>query len=301
MTGLQLTRTWRARGKWQARLAPYLFIMPFLIMLTLFMLWPTLYSFRISVFDIEGLNSGTYVGLRNYRDVLADPRFWISIKNTLIYMAGSVFILSPLAFLLALALHSRLAYGSSFFRLVYLFPAITNPVVVVIMFSQLFQKDFGWLNQAGALIGLSPIPWVESRNWAMISIIIVGIWSWTGINTLFFLAGLEDIPTEILDAALVDGADYVRTVWYVMIPLLRPIILFVLVQAIIGSSLIVVQPLLLTQGGPGDASLTAVLYLYLSAFRYWKLGYAAAIGYILMAGEIALSYTVVRAFQARAD
>ncbi len=145
------------------------------------------------------------------------------------------------------------------------------------------------LNMALASIGLPRIPWLQSTRWAMPAIILLGVWTWSGFNAFYFLAGLQSIPEELKEAAMIDGANRWQVLTRITIPLLRPVTMFVVIQSIIGSYGLFAQPFLLTGGGPSDATLTISMYLYFNGFQFFKLGYASAIGYSLVVILFALS------------
>ncbi|MFS8571905.1 MAG: sugar ABC transporter permease, partial [Clostridia bacterium] len=208
----------------------------------------------------------------------------------------SVFLLSPLALLLALALNAKWLKLKGLFRVAFFVPVITSEVVVALMFALVFDQDFGLLNAGLRAIGLSAIPWLRSPAWAMPSIILLGVWIWLGLNALYFLAGLQNIDQEYYEAAAIDGANQFQLFRYITIPLLKPVILFVVIQAIVGSYQLFTQPWVLTGGGPQDATLTITMYLYLQAFRFFNMGYASAIGYALVVIILTLSLIQLVAF-----
>ncbi|MDP9437964.1 MAG: sugar ABC transporter permease, partial [Actinomycetota bacterium] len=167
----------------------------------------------------------------------------------------------------------------SFYRIIFFLPFITSFVVIALMFNLIFNNDFGLLNNALSALGLPTFNWLNNERVALLAIILVAIWTYLGINALYFLAGLQNIPEEVLEAAAVDGASRLQAFWRVTLPLLRPVILFVVVQATIFSYQIFEIPFLLTAGGPSDSTLTLAIYLYEVGFREFDRGYAAAIGY----------------------
>lgn len=274
----------------QRTISPYLFVLPFFALFAIFLAYPVIYSFVLSFYDARGLGPRTFIGLENYAELLGDPRFLKAVVNTTYYAAGSVFLLSPLALLLALALNAKWMKLKGLFRIAFFIPVITSEVVVAIMFTLVFDMDYGLLNALLHSIGLEPIPWLRSTAWAMPSIILLGVWIWLGLNALYFLAGLQNIEPEFYEAASIDGAGRMQIFRYITIPLLKPVILFVVIQAIIGSYQLFAQPWVLTEGGPQDATLTVTMYLYLQGFRFFNLGYASAIGYALVVIIFVLSF-----------
>lgn len=273
----------------QRKISPYLFVAPFFVLFAVFLVYPVIYSFILSFYDARGLGARTFTGLENYRELLIDPRFRKAVVNTTYYAAGSVFFLSPLALLLALALNTAWLKLKGLFRVAFFIPVITSEVVVAVMFTLVFEQDYGLLNALLRSIGLDPIPWLRSPAWAMPSIILLGVWIWAGLNALYFLAGLQNIDQEYYEAAAIDGANSLQLFRYITVPLLKPVILFVVIQAIVGSYQLFTQPWILTSGGPQDATLTVTMYLYLQAFRFFNLGYASAIGYALVVIILTLS------------
>lgn len=283
---------WSRRGH---EVAPYLFVLPFFLVYGIFFLYPVISSFILSFHRAVGLGSRTFVGVDNYVALANDPRYLTALSNTTVYTLASVFILSPLALIVAMAVRSFLVPSpnmKSFYRIAFFLPNLTSFVVIALMFTLIFNQDFGLLNQALASIGLPKVGWLRETSLAMPSIIMVAIWTFLGVNSLYFLAGLQNIPEEMNEAAAIDGATRWQTFWNVTLPLLRPTILFVVVQAVIFSYQLFDLPYLLTAGGPADATLTLALYLYQIGFSQFNLGYAAAIGY-----SLALIAVVVSIFQ----
>ncbi len=284
------TITWW--GRHSHNVAPYLFLLPFFLIYGIFFLYPVVSSFILSFYRAIGLGSSTFIGFNNYTALASDPRYRHALVNTTLYTLASVFILSPLALVLALMVRSFIAPWpnlKSFYRVTYFLPNLTSFVVIALMFALIFNKDFGLLNQVLISVGLPKVGWLTETNLALPSIILVAIWTFLGINSLFFLAGLQAIPDEINEAAAIDGATRWQTFWGVTIPMLRPTILFVVVQAVIFSYQLFDLPYLLTAGGPSDATLTVAMYLYTMGFSQFSLGYAAAIGYSLAVIAIVVS------------
>jgi ABC-type sugar transport system permease subunit len=282
-------------GRHQHEVAPYLFVLPFFVVYAVFFLYPVISSFILSFYKAVGLGSRTFVGLNNYASLANDPRYLKALVNTTVYTLASVFILSPLALAVAMAVRSFIVPWSgmkSFYRIAFFLPQLTSFVVIALMFALIFNQDFGLLNQALASLGLPKVGWLRETSLAMPSIVLVAIWTFLGINSLYFLAGLQNIPEEMNEASAIDGATRWQTFWHVTLPLLRPTILFVVVQAIIFSYQLFDLPYLLTAGGPSDATLTLAMYLYTIGFSQFSLGYAAAIGY-----SLALIAVIVSAFQ----
>ncbi|HEX5848371.1 MAG TPA: sugar ABC transporter permease [Rubrobacter sp.] len=263
-------------------MAPYLFLLPFFLIYTAFLVYPVLAALRLSFYESSGFGGDTFTGLSNYTRLVQDPRYLEALRNTTLYAIASVFILSPLALLVAVTIRSFVvptAAFKSFYRIVFFLPYITSFVVIALMFNLVFNNDFGLLNNALSALGLPTLDWLRDERVALLAIVLVGIWTFLGINALYFLTGLQNIPEEVIEAAAVDGANRSQTFWRVTLPLLRPVILFVIVQATIFSYQLFEIPFLLTNGGPSDSTLTLAIYLYEVGFREFDRGYASAIGY----------------------
>lgn len=289
----QRTSSWWSRHEHDV--APYLFILPFFLIYGVFYLYPVISAFILSFHRSVGLGSRTFIGLDNYVQLANDPRYRKALVNTTVYTLSSVFILSPLALAVAMTVRSFLVPSKnmqSFYRIAFFLPNLTSFVVIALMFALIFNKDFGLLNQALASLGLPKVGWLRETRYAMPSIVIVAVWAFLGINSLYFLSGLQSIPEEINEAASIDGATRPQAFWHVTLPLLRPTILFVVVQAVIFSYQLFDLPYLLTGGGPSDSTLTLAMYLYTIGFSQFNLGYAAAIGY-----SLAMIAVVVSMFQ----
>jgi ABC-type sugar transport system permease subunit len=291
----------QARPRHLARaFTPYLFILPFFTIQAVFLLYPVVSALFLSFYQATGVGARKFIGLGNYVALAQDPRYLHALLNTTEYALGSIFILSPLALLIALAVRSFIVPGDntrSFYRLAYFMPQLTSFVVIALMFALVFDKDYGLLNNFLAGFGLPKVGWLRESGLAMPSVIMVSIWTFVGINSLYFLAGLQNIPAEVNETAAIDGAGRWQSFWYVTLPMLRPTLLFVIIQATIFSYQVFDLPYLLTGGGPSDASLTVVIYLYQSGFQQFKLGYAAAIGYSLGIISIVLSLIQLRVFR----
>ncbi len=265
-------------------ITPYLFLLPFFVVYGIFLLFPVYSGLRLSFYELVGISDARFVGLAQYRQLFEDERYLRALLNTTIYALASVFILSPLALLVALAVRSFIvpsANMQSFYRVAYFLPNITSFVVIALMFTLVLDSDYGLLNGILSAIGVEPRNWLRSETLALPAIIGVSIWTFLGINSLYFLAGLQNIPDEMTEAAYTDGASRSQAFWHITLPLLRPTILFVLVQATIFSFQVFEIPFLMTRGGPSDSTLTLAVYLYEVGFQQFDQGYASAIGYSL--------------------
>ena len=192
-----------------------------------------------------------------------------------------MFLIGGLSLLLALAINSRSVRWKTFYRTAFFFPVLTSEVVIAVIAFRILDKDFGLLNSALGWAGVGPFGWLTEPGLVMFAIILIGMWTWTGINALYWMAGLNGIDEDFYEAASIDGASAWQAFRHITLPLLRPIALFVVLQAIIGSYNLFALPLLLTNGGPSDASLTVTLYIYNQGFQFFNVGYASAIAYVM--------------------
>lgn len=272
-------------SNWRRKIAPYLFISPFFIGYAIFFIIPVLWSLNLSLYRQTGLNAeAKFVGVENYSRLLEDDKFVKAVANTTQYALGSIFIIVPLALGLALLLSIPKLKFREFFRLFFFTPNITSGIVVGIIFRLVFEEQYGLLNNFVVQpLGGEPVRWLRDQSWIMPSVILLGVWRYTGINALYFMVGLQNVSPDLKEAARVDGANRWDVFRYITLPLLRPVLAFVLTFAIIGSYNLFAEPSILVgaEGGPGNAGLTITMYLYITGFRSIKLGYAAAIGYAL--------------------
>lgn len=287
--------------KLQRRLAPYIFIAPFFIGYAIFWGYPVVSGFWASLHSEQyGPGGRHWIGAHNYRSLLTDDRYLHALRNTSVYALGSVFIIVPMALLIALGLNVEWLRFRGGFRFAFLLPNVVSAAVIAIMFVLVLDANYGVLNTYIVIpLGLTPINWLGSPRWSMPSLIILGLWRFAGINSLYFLVGLQNIPKELNEAAALDGAGRWRVFRDVTWPQLRPVTLFVVIIAIIGSFKLFAEPQILFGGpGPNDAALTVMTYLYLTAFQSVRFGYAAAIGYSLVVIIAVLAVIQLRFFGA---
>ena len=241
----------------------YLFIAPFFVSFAIFSLYPLAWAVQLSFSRWRGFGPMTYVGLENYRVMLKDPYIVQSLVNTLQF----AYILLPtgifLAIMLAVFLNIKDLKGRGVFRLIYFLPYITSTVIVAIVFTQLFDDHMGWVNRGLEFIGLEPVPWLRGSPWAAKWVVnMLTHWGGIGYNVLLFLGGLQGIEHELYEAARIDGANEWQIFWRITLPLLYPIIFFLVVIATIGLMNMFNQPFMLTNGGPRGETTTLMLRLY---------------------------------------
>ncbi len=272
----------------------YLFIAPFFIVFAIFQLYPILYSLYLSFTDWDGFSAPAYVGLENYERLVNDPFFFRSIRNTLLIWIISIVPQLPLALTLAFILNERFVRGKHFFRAVFFFPNIVTPVTIGVLFSLLFDWQTGAANRLLLALNLvnEPINWLGEPTLARVLVAAVMTWQWFGYNMLLYIAGLQSIPDDLPEAARVDGASGFRVATGILIPLLRPVILFTVVTSVIGGMQIFDVPFTLTGTGPNNSTLTMVMFLYQTAFERSQYGYAAAIAYAIFVFIAVISLAV---------
>lgn len=269
---------------------PYFFILPAYVVFLVFMFGPMVFSLVVSFFNWTGIKSPKFTGMENLKGVFTDPVFWLSVRNTLLYSAVSLFIVVPLSLLLALALDSPRLRGRLAVRAIYFAPIVTSTVAISQTFLMLFNTDFGLINR---MVGI-PIDWLGSRSLALVPVIVVVIWRWLGLTSIYFLAGLQGVDRELYDAARVDGAGMLQRFFSVTLPQLRPMTFFVSMIILIGSMQILDEPQILTGGGPSNATRSVVQYLYLRGFTQFRFGYASAIGLVLFVAIASFSAVQMR-------
>lgn len=279
----------------QRRIAPYVFISPFYLLYVLFLFVPILAGLYISCTEWAGLGTPQWVGLRNYADLLTDTSFWTAVGNTAIYVVFTMVVVVPAALLLAQALNTRGLKGRDAFRLIYFMPVVISPIVITLVFGLFFDTEFGLVNGLGkAVFGFGGIDWLGDPWWAKVTVVILILWRWTGYLTVFFLAGLQNVPRELYEAAAIDGAGPVRRFWNITLPSLRPVTAFIAVTVLVGTAQIFDEPYLLTQGGPGESTLSVAMFIYRAGFERQQLGYAAAAGVVLFVAVMTCGLTANR-------
>jgi multiple sugar transport system permease protein len=281
----------RRRGRrLRYALESYLFLLPFGLPFAVFLLYPVLFGFYISFHDWDFLVPvKPFVALRNYAGLFADMLFIKSLGNTLYYVVLTSPALIILGLLFAVLLNTDLR-GKGAFRGA-IFAAYLLPVsVVAVIWSWLMQTRTGILNYYLKRIGIGSIPWLASVEWSMPSIAITSVWWTVGFGMVIFLAGLQDIPQQLHEAAQIDGAGAWGRFWWITLPLLRPSILFVTVITIIRSFQVFGQVYIMTLGGPADSTRTIVQNIYESGFRYYRMGSASAQAFALLAILAILTY-----------
>ncbi len=264
------------------------FLAPALLAIGVFFFVPVIAAFVLSFtdFDIYSLSSlefARFVGVKNYLRLFEDPLFWEALKNTLYFLlvGGPLSIVVSLA--AALLLSTKLVRFKTFFRLAYFAPVVTTLVAVAVVWRFVYHPRFGLLNYVLSLLGIPAVDWLGDPNWAMPAIILMAVWKNFGYNMIIFIAGLQNIPEELYEAASIDGASRWQQFTSITIPMLAPTTLFISIITMIGYFQLFAEPYVMTQGGPLNSTLSIVLYMYQQGFRWWNMGYSAALAFVLFA------------------
>jgi multiple sugar transport system permease protein len=284
------------RALHEAALA-YLFLLPTLVGLALFTVGPVVAGLVISFTNWNILLAPQWVGLDNYRALVSLDLPRKVLGNTLYYTLLNVPLNMALALGVAVVLNRQLRW-TSFYRAVYFLPVVSSTVAASLIWTWLYSPNFGPINYFLGLVGISGPPWLGSTTWAMPAVIIMSVWKGFGTNMLIFLAGLQGMPQEVQEAAMIDGANRWQRFWRVTWPLLTPTTFFVLIISCIVSFQVFEQVFVMTNGGPAYATTVLGLFIYLNAFRYNNMGYAAAAAYVLFALTLAFTLAQFR-FQGR--
>lgn len=266
--------------------AAYFFLTPALAAIFIFFFLPVLAAFVMSFtdFDIYSLGNIQYVrfvGFRNYLQLFNDPLFWQALQNTLYF----VLVGGPLSVVVslgaALLLNSKLVRFKSFFRAIYFAPVVTTLVAVAVVWRFVYHPRFGLLNYFLGFLGINPIDWLGDPTYAMPAIILLAVWKNFGYNMIIFIAGLQNIPEELYEAARIDGANARQQFLHITIPMLAPTTLFISIITMIGYFQLFAEPYVMTQGGPLNSTLSIVLLMYQQGFRWWNMGYSASLAFVL--------------------
>ena len=270
----------------------YLYTAPWLIGFFVLTLYPIVYSFYLMFTDMNLTGVGKFIGLENLKYAFTDdPLFIKAFINTLKYVVMFVPSSIILAFFVALLL-SKKVKGLGFFRTAFYIPYITSGVAVTILWGWIYQKDYGIINYVLSLFGIKGVNWLGDKNIAMISIVILSLWT-IGNNIIIMLAGIQDIPQSYYVSAQIDGAGAIRQIFSITLPLCTPTIYFNLIVTIIAAFQVFQQPLILTNGGPLNSTYTAAIHMYNNGFLYGKMGYASMMAWSLFVVIMVITLVVI--------
>ncbi|WP_338702890.1 sugar ABC transporter permease [Streptomyces sp. Q6] len=290
----------RAGRSRAARVTAWLFLAPTVLGVVVFTVVPIVGSVVLSFFHWDVIDSPTPAGLANYRELTADSSILTAFRNTLLFMVLAVTLQLVVALVLALALQGRMPrWIQQALRSAFFFPLVLSAASISVVMKYLFNQDFGVVNWLLGQVGASPVPWLTSEGWAMAAVVLVYVWQQFGFSFLLFVGGLANIPRELHEAAAMDGATGLRKHLRITIPLLSPTLLVASVVGVINALQVFEQPYVLTDGGPGDSTRTAVMVLYQTAFEQLRFGEASAVGvvlFVLILAVTALQFRLSRRF-----
>lgn len=259
-------------------------------MVTAFMLFPIIYSMVLSLYSYKGLSS-MFNGLGNYKRLLADTIFWKALGNNLLFLVVQVPVMLILGLLFAYLLQTDGLKCKGFFQMAIFLPCITSLVAYSIVFRSMFQLD-GIVNNLLASLHIisDPIPWLSKKSWARCLVIIALCWRWTGYNAMYYIAGLQNIPRETIEAARIDGVNFFQELFHIVLPQLKQVIIFTSITSTVGTLQLFDEIVNLTNGGPSNGTLTASLYIYNQSFQNASnFGYSAAMSWVIVVIIAALS------------
>jgi len=281
------------------RRAAWLFTAPALLVIGLFFFVPVLAALVLSLTDFDlyalaDLHNLRFVGLGNYIDVLRAPLFWKSLANTFYFVGVGVPLSIAASLGAALLLDSRLARCKGVFRTALFAPVVTTVVAVAVIWRYLLHTRYGLINYLLAKIGIAPIDWLGDPHWSMPAIILFAVWKNFGYNMVILLAALQTVPAELREAARIDGANALQQFRHVTLPLLRPALLLVAIITVAGYFQLFAEPYVMTRGDPLQSTVSVLYYMYEEGFKWWSLGRATAIAFLLFALILVVTRVLLR-------
>jgi ABC-type sugar transport system permease subunit len=292
-----VSAVWRS-----ARLTPYLWVQPAVVLFAVFRLYPLAFGFYLSLNKWDGIQPMVFRGLANYQQALfEDPLFWQALWHNVVFAVGTVVGKNVIAIVLAVLLNADLR-GRTFFRTTLFMPVVMSFVVVGLLWGWIFNFQFGLLNNLLAAVGLEGLrtDWLGDPGHALYSLIGVDVWKWYGFHLVIYLAGLQAIPVVLYEAATIDGASGWQQFWRLTLPLLRPIVVVNVTLSLMGAFNVFDLIYVMTQGGPVNATNVVMIHAYLQGFKFYEMGYASAISYVLMLIVIVVSAVQIRLLRGEA-
>ncbi len=282
--------SWWSRN--QRKVIPYLFITPTMLIFTAFVFLPITYAAAMSFFDWNGISTAEFIGIENYLNLFTDPIFWTALRNTVIYALGVVPASMALGLLAAIGLNRQNLPGRSIFRTIFFLPFVISAVATATTAGWIFGDTFGVVNKMLEAAGLEKVRWLSNRDTALFTVMIATVWIRVGFCMLIYLAGLQSIPSDLIEAASIDGASTGQRFRHITLPLLAPTTFLLLVLNIIFSFEVFDLAYVMTSGGPGFATTVLTIYIYNTAFQSQQFGYASSIGLVFMA--IIMTITLIQ-------
>jgi multiple sugar transport system permease protein len=279
--------------------AGWVFVGPAIAVIGLFFVFPVAAGLALSFTDFDlyalaDLRNLRFAGLDNYAHVLSLPLFWKALFNTLYFVVVGVPLSIVLSLATAVLLQSPLARFKPFFRTALFAPVVTTLVAVAVIWRYLFHVRYGLINEALGAIGLGPFDWLGNPHWAMPSIILFAVWKGFGANMIILIAALQAIPDDLYEAAKVDGATRWQQLRHVTLPMLGPTLLLVSILSMAGYFQLFAEPYVMTQGGPLQSTVSVLYLMYEEGFRWWNLGTASAVAFLLFVLMVAVTQALMR-------
>lgn len=285
------------RFLYSQKIAPYVFVLPFVIVFLLFWLYPLASSFQMSFQKVTLGQEASWIGIDNYTKLMGDRIFFQSVWNSVIYMVLTLIILIPIPMLLAVLINHKWMWGRGFFKSTFFFPALTSVVVAGTIFRLMFgEMEGSMINSVLGAFGIEPVKFLKGQVTGFIALVALATWRWTGVNILYFLAGLKNIPDEYYEAASIDGASSFQKFTKITMPLLKPTTIYVLTISIYAGLAMFIESMMLWNGNnsPKNIGLTIVGYLYRQGIEKNNLGYAAAVGIVLLVITMVINLTQLK-------
>jgi lactose/L-arabinose transport system permease protein len=262
--------------------SPYLFLIPFLVMFCIFWLWPILQSFYWSLLDWDGLREPVFIGFKNYIKLFMEEDYLIALRNTLLAAGVYIIVMVVFALFLGFMLNSKLLLGRTAFRTIIFLPVTVSLPVIALVFFIIYARNNGVLNNIIFSLGFSrAVDWLGDSRINLWSIVALRIWRASGFYAVFVLAGLQAIPEEVIEASYIDGANGRQIIRRIILPLLKPVIIYIVVASSIWAFQLFEEPWILTKGGPINSTATIAMHVYRNGFQFFQLGYASASAYVL--------------------
>ena len=278
------------------KIAPYVFALPFILSLLIFWLYPLVSGIVMSFQDVS-FSGMKFVGIQHYQKLARDKFFATAVANSVEYMVLTLLLMVPIPMLLAVLMESRLTKARGVWKVIMYIPALTSVVISGMLFRLMFSEgDSSQMNQILQMLGKAPIPWLKSKGTAWCALLLLCVWRWTGVNVLYYVSGLKAIDTSLYESADIDGASGVQKFWYLTLPLLKPTTVYVVTISVFAGLSMFLESFMLWNGNssPKNIGLTIVGYLYKRGIEKNDMGYACAVGVVLMV--IALIINFVQLF-----
>lgn len=279
------------------RIAPYVFVLPFLVSFLVFFMYPIASTIEMSFQEVLGLNQNRFIGLKNYRRLI-DVHFFNAITTNALYAFFTISVLIPLPLLFAVALNSPKMPLRNMFRSMLFLPALTSVIVAGVAFRLMFgDSEFAFVNSVLMSLGIAPVKWMLSYWPGMFIMVVLASWRWAGVNMVYFLSGLQNIPVELYESAEIDGANAIQKFTRITLPMLKPIVIYVLTISIYGGFAMFGESYVYwNENMPGNIGLTIVRYIYMMAFQRNDMGYGSAIGITLLGIVLTLNLLQLKSF-----